>query len=287
MKKLMIASAIAMMCFSANAFAEDDGYGNEVPSAWNDGTVDDGYGNKLPSNQSEYKSFGEARAAAGNNQSRQFNIGGHFDLGIGGYWNYPDEFAQWMGDNSWISISFDLGGVFKYRINNMLSVVPEVSLGFTHTSRKVDEYYDGRDIDETRMLFNINIPVTARVTPMPYFYAEAGFRLNFNLATSHTLDLASSGDYYDDSRSLDLDKWKASTVVPSLVVGLGGTIRSKNHDMDLGLRFVLDLTTIEEDDTIYWKNSSGYLSDSNGKPITSKIETKQWAIQFVMNYYLF
>lgn len=266
MKKLMIASAIAMMCFSANAFAEDDGYGNEVPSAWNDGTVDDGYGNKLPSNQSEYKSFGEARAAAGNNQSRQFNIGGHFDLGVGGYWDYP----KWQ-KNSWISVSFDLGGVFKYRINNLLSVVPELNLGFTHTSRNQGEY-DGRDIDETRMLFNINIPVTARVTPIQHFYAEAGFRLNFNLATSHTMDLASSGDYYyDDSRSVDLDKWNASTVVPSIVVGLGGTIRSKNHDMDLGLRLVLDLTTIEGDDIPYW----------------GKIETKQWAIQFVMNYYLF
>ena len=43
MKKLMIASAIALMCFSANAFAEDDGYGNDIPTAREEGTVDDGY----------------------------------------------------------------------------------------------------------------------------------------------------------------------------------------------------------------------------------------------------
>ena len=57
MKKLFIASAIAMMCLSANAFAEDDGYGNDIPAARTEGTVDDGYGNKLPSNEPEYKSF--------------------------------------------------------------------------------------------------------------------------------------------------------------------------------------------------------------------------------------
>ena len=40
MKKLFIASAIAMMCLSANAFAEDDGYGNDIPAARSEGTVD-------------------------------------------------------------------------------------------------------------------------------------------------------------------------------------------------------------------------------------------------------
>ena len=270
MKKLMIASAIALMCFSANAFAEDDGYGNDIPTAREEGTVDDGYGNKLPSSgESEFKSFTDARSSSnGNSQSRQLNIGGHFGFGLGTYWDYPVAF----GSNDWFGMAFDLGGVLKYRVNDMLAVVPELNIGFIHSSRKVAEgyWYGAYNINETRLLVNLNIPVTARFTPVPYAYLEAGLRMNFNFATGHSKDASdqSTGQTFD---SENLDTWEVKTFVPSVVAGLGGTIKVKNHEMDLGLRLNLDVSGIQKDNKYY------------GMEDNSKI----WNIQFVLNYYLY
>ena len=139
MKKFMIASAIAMMCLSANAFAEDDGYGNDIPPARSEGTVDDGYGNKLPANnEPEYKTFEEARASSygstsnsGNSNGQRMRLGVH--LGIGGafFANYPTDrdFVKQYGENEWIGVSGDIGLILKFPLNPILSFVPELNFG--------------------------------------------------------------------------------------------------------------------------------------------------------------
>ena len=169
-------------------------------------------------------------------------------------------------------LAFDLGGVLKYRVNDMLAVVPELNIGFIHSSRKVAEgyWYGGYNINETRLLVNLNIPVTVRFTPVPYAYLEAGLRMNFNFATGHSLDASdqSTGQTFD---SENLDTWEVKTFVPSVVAGLGGTIKVKNHEMDLGLRLNLDVSGIQKDNKYY------------GMEDNSKI----WNIQFVLNYYLY
>lgn len=290
MKKLMIASAIALMCFSANAFAEDDGYGNDIPAARSEGTVDDGYGNKLPaSNEPEYKSFEEARSSSkgGDVNQKPLSLAGHFGIGLGSYWDYPSEY---LGDNDWLGISMDFGIAFKYRITPMLSFVPELNLGFVITSREVASgsswWYGDYRVDETRVLFDINIPVTVRFTPLPMFYVEAGGRVSFNLATSHTLD------YYDEdgnsidvpSRYSDLDEWKVKTFVPSVIGGFGFTI---NKQLEIGARFIMDLGGIEDDDKIflYDTKKDDFVRDANGDPRVETNGTKNWTIQVVGNYY--
>jgi hypothetical protein len=275
MKKLMIASAIAMMCLSANAFAEDDGYGNDIPPARQEGTVDDGYGNKLPEyGKSEYKSYGEARSSSGARSTAQLRIGGHFGIGLGTYWDYPSE----LGDNDWLGVTMDFGGVLKYQINSLLSVVPELNLGFNVTSREIgrgnSRWYGDYRVDETRLLFNINIPLTLRITPIPEFYIEAGGRISFNLGTDHTMD------YYDENdEKIDvpesyrkMEKWKVNTFVPSIVAGLGASIAQ----FDVGARLILDVVGIEKDPK--WITPDGTATFDNN--------TKNWSIQLLMNYYI-
>ena len=288
----MMASVIAM-CLSINAFAEDDGYGNDIPAARQEGTVDDGYGNKLPEygQQPEYKSFEEARASrsSGGSSTAPLRFAGHFAIGLGSYWDYPNDY---LGDNDWIGVTMDLGGLINYRINSLLSIVPELNFGFNVSMREIARgtswWYGDYKVNETRVLFNINIPVTLRVTPMPFLYVEAGGRISLNLGTDHTLD------YYDqDNEKIDvpkefsqLEKWKVNTFVPSIVAGIGGTV----DKFDIGARLILDLGGIEKEDKftipVYDENGN-FKFDENGFPITktAKNDTKNWTVQLLMNYY--
>ena len=281
MKKLMIVSALAM-CLGVNAFAEDDGYGNDIPPARQEGTVDDGYGNKLPEygqSTTEYKSYGEARSSSGNSSEVPLRFGVHFAVGLGSYWDYPSELEDYLGKNEWIGVTFDLGGVFKYRVNSLLSIVPELNLGFNYTAREVDrgstrDYHNYR-VDEVRTLFNINIPLTLRLTPMPNLYVEAGGRVSFNLGTSH------SGDYFDENgesipnSEIELEKWEVKTFVPSIVAGLGGSI----GQFDFGARLILDVGGIEKHDKVEDV-------DDNGNAYMIENNTKNWTIQLLVNYYI-
>ena len=284
MKKIMMASFIAM-CLSINAFAEDDGYGNDIPPARQEGTVDDGYGNKLPEygQQPEYKSFEEARASSGGSSAAAAPIrfAGHFAIGLGSYWDYPDDY---LGDNDWIGVTLDLGGLIKYQINNLLSVVPELNLGFNVTMREIGRgtsyWYGEYKVNETRVLFNINIPVTLRVTPMPFLYVEAGGRISLNLGTDHTLDWYDENDEKIEvpKQFSQLEKWNVKTFVPSIIAGLGGTVGK----FDIGARLILDLGGIEKKDkeTIPVYDENGFAQD-----ITVKNNTKNWTVQLLMNFY--
>ncbi len=293
MKKLILASAIAMMCLSANAFAEDDGYGNDIPAARVEGTVDDGYGNKLPSNGPEYKSFEDARSSSrGGVQGIPFNMGLHLAFGLGTYWDYPTDryLVEYFGENDWLTVNFDIGGVAKIKMSNLVSIVPEVNFGFNFTSREVgrDRYYK---VEESRTLINVNVPVALRFTPLPYAYVEAGARFNFNLGTSHTLDWYDEDgnalkDWNGKEVSEELDKWEAKAFIPSFIAGFGGTVRANGHELDLGIRLILDLVGVEKDDDIDF-TYEGEVLTVNGEKLVVENKTKMWAIQFFVNYYLF
>lgn len=293
MKKLILASAIAMMCLSANAFAEDDGYGNDIPAARVEGTVDDGYGNKLPSNQPEYKSFEDARSSSrGGAQGVPFNLGLHLAFGLGTYWDYPTDryLVEYFGENDWLTVNFDIGGIAKIKMSNLVSIVPEVNFGFNFTSREVGRgrYYK---VEESRTLINVNVPVALRFTPLPYAYVEAGARFNFNLGTSHTLDWYDEDgnalkDWNGKEVSEELDKWEAKAFIPSFIAGLGGTVRASGHELDLGIRFILDLVGVEKDDKIDFTYEGEVLKVGDQKLVVEN-NTKMWAIQFYVNYFLF
>lgn len=298
MKKLFIASAIAMMCLSANAFAEDDGYGNDIPAARSEGTVDDGYGNKLPSsNEPEYKSFEEARSSSNNGQRPKLQVGVHMGIGYAGFYDYPtdEDFIDEFGKNEWGGLSFDLGIVLKYRLNPLISFVPEINFGVSYFSEEIkgsegyDSYWKWYKVNDTRTLVNFNIPLALRLN-VPFVYLEAGARLNLNFVTSHDYEYTDEngnalqyydreeGEYKNVTRKAD-DEWEVKTFVPSLMAGLGTTFLINGHEVDLGIRAFWDLTAIEEHDKLFYEtDDSRYLKAVD-------VGSKIFSIQFVLNYF--
>lgn len=307
MKKLFIASAIAMMCLSANAFAEDDGYGNDIPAARTEGTVDDGYGNKLPSNEPEYKSFEEARSASsygnsgnsGNNNNQRTRLGIHLGIGAAFLANYPTdkEFVRQYGDNEWIGVSGDIGLILKFPLNPILSFVPELNFGMAYLSEEIkdaggDDYFWGEyKVNDAKTLYNINIPLLLRLQA-PYVYLEGGVRLSFNIDTDHENEYTDKDgnplkyyDYKDDDyktvkRDAE-DEWKVKTFIPSIVAGLGTTFLASGLQCDLGLRFIWDLRGIEEND------KEIYAMENKELRIAKVIENESnlFAIQLVLNMF--
>ena len=268
MKNFILAFSVAAM-FS-NAFAEDSA---EANAGENDNSI---------KYESEYKSFEKGNSIQHESEyksydkevSKVFRFGGHFGGGVGFYWDYPSE----LGDNDWLGVVFDLGVLFKYPISNLFALAPEVNFGFNMTSRKIGEgsvRFSDYSVNESRTLLDVNIPLMLRCTPVQYFYVEAGVRLNFNLATWHSLqENYDNSDLYND-KSRDLDEWKVNAFVPSLVFGLGGSVNSHGHDLDVGLRFVLDVRGIEKEKKSY---SYDYMKSFENN-------TKIFAIQFIFNYY--
>lgn len=307
MKKLFIASAIAMMCLSANAFAEDDGYGNDIPAARTEGTVDDGYGNKLPSNEPEYKSFEEARSASsygnsgnsGNNNNQRTRLGIHLGIGAAFLANYPTdkEFVRQYGDNEWIGVSGDIGLILKFPLNPILSFVPELNFGMAYLSEEIkdaggDDYFWGEyKVNDAKTLYNINIPLMLRLQA-PYVYLEGGVRLSFNIDTDHEYEYTDKDgnplkyyDYDDDDYKMVKrdaeDEWKVKTFIPSIVAGLGTTFLASGLQCDLGLRFIWDLRGIEEND------KEIYAMENKKLRIAKVIENESnlFAIQLVLNMF--
>ena len=313
MKKIILASTITMMCLCANVFAEDDGYGNDIPAARTEGTVDDGYGNKLPAaGESEYKTYGEARSSsngsssATSTESPVLNVGLHLGFGFGSLLSYPSHplYTEYMGKKEdWTNYSFDIGGIIKYRFNSLLTVTPEVNLGVGISTRDIaaghDWYYRDYKVSETRAFVNINVPIMARLTPLPFLYLEAGARLNFNMTTTHTQEITDKDgnpyQYYDwNTRQYknlqeDLEEWKVNSFIPSLVAGIGASFKYKNRDFDVGIRFTWDLTGIEKDDKVDFLNgeTGEFIKDDNGEKLVVNNNTKWMSFQFVLNYYLF
>ena len=299
MKKIMLASAIAFMCLSSNAFAEDDGYGNDIPPARSEGTVDDGYGNKLPANnEPEYKSFEEARASSKSNNTTRSPLlfGIHLGIGYAAMYDYPtdEDFIWEFGKNDWSGVSFDFGLVFKYRLNNAFTFVPEVNFGMDYILEEYEggggysrEYHTWYKINESRTLYNINIPLALRLT-VPFVYLEGGVRLNFNLATSHDYEYTdlngNSLRYVDDDHQLQdvkvsAGEWKVKTFVTSALAGLGTTMRINGHECDFGVRVIWDLNGVNENDKLYYETEDSrlYKVVENNSGI--------YTIQFIFNYF--
>lgn len=306
MKKLFIASAIAMMCLSANAFAEDDGYGNDIPPARSEGTVDDGYGNRLPSNEPEYKSFEEARASSygssskgSNSNNQRARLGVHLGAGFSFVANYPTDkdFVRQYGDNEWVGASVDLGLILKFPLNPIISFVPEINFGITYLSEEIkgadgyDEYWHEYKVNDAKTLYNVNIPLMLRLQ-VPYVYLEGGVRLSFNFDTDHEYEYTDKdgnqlkyydyedGDYKAVKRDAE-DEWKVKTFIPSVVTGLGTTFLAGGLMCDLGLRFIWDLRGIEEKD----KEIYGYDLQKYSVAKVVENESSIFSLQFVFNVF--
>ena len=224
-------------------------------------------------------------------------IGVHVGIGTTGYWDYPSE--SLVGSDDWGGVAADLGGVFKFRINDILNFITELNFGLNVVSRDIafgrnrQTYYTQ---EETRTILKTDLPLLIRVWPLEYGFFDAGVQINANFWST------SNKEYHDaDGNSLqsvsgDLETWKVRTNVTSLVFGfgLGGVIG------DLGFRFILDLDRIHKNDKISYYNdgkeiypydeyvkikSEKNIPGPSEKPTVFENKTKIWTLQFVVNYY--
>lgn len=305
MKKMFLALAAASLV-STMAFAQDDydygdDYGTEASTSSDDGYTDMDSGDKAtaeekPASDVEYKNMDEGKKVSRDEGTkpaffdRPFNMAAHIGLGLGSFWNVPDQFdnEQWRkfanADSNpydeWLGYSVSFGMAFNYRIMEMLSVSPEFNLGIRGFVRNLDSYYSWWydtyvDVNEDIFMFDIELPILLRVMPVHQVYFEAGPQFTLKLVANHSIDYV---DSYSDETIYSDDKgsWDCSTFFVSLVVGGGATLDIDGKLFDIGIRFIMDMTKLQKDDTDY--------VDLNGS--TFKDETKMWTLQFVVKYWI-
>lgn len=220
-------------------------------------------------------------------------FGFHLGVGLSGTYGNEEALGYYYNPNTekydfderdpfdgYMGLNLDFGFMYVFYINNRIAIAPEVNIRLIDYFKESDIYYArvhddwGRTyyepVDENMMLVDISIPVMGRFYATKNFFAEAGVQFNLNLAGSFTLDNAE----YDYSE--DVGEWNGETFGVSLNFGGGATFDAKNgHAIEIGLRFILDLTRLEADEMV--KNDA---NDSYRNPV----ETKGWHLQFVCNF---
>jgi hypothetical protein len=304
MKKMFLALAAASLV-STMAFAQDDydygdDYGTEASTSSDDGYTDMDSGDKAtaeekPASDVEYKNMDEGKKVSRDEGTkpaffdRPFNMAAHIALGYGSFWSTPDQYdnAAWrqaygMDSNpydEWLGYSVAFGMAFNYRIMDILSVSPEFNLGIRGFIRNLDSYYSYWydtyvEVNEDIFMFDIELPILLRVMPTHQIYFEAGPQFTLKLVANHSVDYVDS--YTDETIYSDAKgSWECATFFASLVIGGGATLDLDGKLFDIGLRFIMDMTKLEKDDT--------EMPDLDGS--TFKDETKMWTLQLVVKYW--
>jgi hypothetical protein len=303
MKKMFLALAAASLV-STMAFAQDDydygdDYGTEASTSSDDGYTDMDSGDKpaeQPASDVEYKSMDDKDKKVSRDEGtkpaffdKPFNMAGHIGFGYGSFWSVPEQYdnkawrdAMQVDANpydEWLGIGVSFGIAFNYRFTELLSASPEFNFGVRGFFRTLDSYYDWWygtvvNIDENLFMFDIEIPLLLRVMPTHQFYLEAGPQLSVKLTSQHSISYsdASTGE---ELESYGDGSWDCSTFFAALVLGGGATLDIDGKLFDLGLRFIMDMTKLQKDDSD--------MLDLDGS--TFKDETKMWVIQIVVKYW--
>ena len=308
MKKMFLvlaaASLVGTMAFAQDDYDYGDDYGTEA-AASDDGYTDMDSGDKpaeQPASDVEYKSMDDKDKKVSRDEGtkpaffdKPFNMAGHIGFGYGSFWSVPEQYdnkawrdAMQVDANpydEWLGIGVSFGIAFNYRFTELLSASPEFNFGVRGFFRTLDSYYDWWygtvvNIDENLFMFDIEIPLLLRVMPTHQFYLEAGPQLSVKLTSQHSISYsdASTGE---ELESYGDGSWDCSTFFAALVLGGGATLDIDGKLFDLGLRFIMDMTKLQKDDTDYPD------FDINGMPTgaTFKDETKMWVIQIVVKYW--
>jgi hypothetical protein len=159
---------------------------------------------------------------------------------------------------------FNVGADAKIVVNPMLSVVAGLGIDYRRISWDVGEmmkktvapfmtadygYSSKYDVVMNMMfstkvtvsLLDIDIPVVARISPVPNFFIDAGAYLGINVSASATMEVESVGA--EETHDIDDDMKK--TVDFGLIAGLGYSITDK---IDVYFRAVFGLTDMVDMD---------------------------------------
>lgn len=307
MKKMFLflasLSLVGTMAFAQDDYDYGDDYG-EATSASDDEYSDVGGGSSEPaaeeaapaSSDVDYKSMDDESKKVSRDEGtkpaffdKPFNMAGHIAFGFGSFWDTPEMYdnATWRQNvgmdtnpyDEWLGYSVSFGMAFNYRFIDILSVSPELNLGIRGFVRNLDTYYSywlGTyvNVNENLFMFDIEVPILARVMPTQQIYFEAGPQFSVKLVASHSIDYVD--DYSGETIYSDADgSWECASFFTTLIIGGGAMLDVDGKLFDLGLRLVMDMTKLEKDDT--------EMMDLNGG--TFKDETKMWTIQIVVKYW--
>lgn len=211
--------------------------------------------------------------------AKSFNLGLRAGIGYSTLWDTPNEnFEDYDGGLMALGVSAN------FNLNPHLSIYTGVDFSFTFIEKTLETFEtevctkgffsgcEDRDVDiiQELMLINFDVPVLLRVRPVPSFFIEAGAKVSFNIGNSEDVTLKDSetGDEFDNVDEIKISTWNLNTVNAAAVFGLGGTIKIGKRLMDIGARFDMNFTPLEDNKLI--DNTSSLL-----------------AVQVYVNYWLF
>ncbi len=206
--------------------------------------------------------------------AQNVKVGAHAAGSIGTAWGDNTDFLE-IG---W-GAGFNVGAEAKVAINPMLSVVGGIGVDYRRVFWDVggmmktqmtkmldlagysyDAYYKSMSSSEkmvmetvlgmesTISLLYIDIPVVARITPIPNLFIDAGIDLGINVSASATTEIMGI------EKTEDIDDNMKSTIDFGLVAGLGYSITDK---IDIYFRTVIGLTDMVDMTKVVDKLLSG------------------------------
>lgn len=165
----------------------------------------------------------------------QVNVGGRLAGTMSTFKGDDSEDAPW-------GVGFNAGVAAKYGINEMIAIAPELGVDFRRVS----------DDEVTFSFWVLEIPVLARISPMPNLYIELGPTIGFILSNDTDYDLPEVAEDALNALSL-MDPEEATgpmfpketnTFELGLAFGVGYTVIP---NLDVNFRFAMGLTDIFEE----------------------------------------
>lgn len=302
-------SLAGTMAFAQDDYDYGDSYGTEEAASTPDESSYEGSyessapaAAEQPASDVEYKSMDDESKKTSRDESatspfftKPFNMAAHVAIGFGSFWAVPDQYDNeaWRKANGldsnpydeWLGYSVSFGMAFNYRFIDILSISPEINLGVRGYVRNLDTYYSWWydtyvNVNENLFMFDLELPILARVMPTHQVYFEAGPQFTVKFVANHSIDYVD--DYSGETLYSDTDgSWECSSFFVSLILGGGATLDIDGKLFDIGLRLVMDMTKLEKDNKDYHE------VDADGQPTaaTFKDETKMWTLQMVVKYW--
>ena len=136
-------------------------------------------------------------------------------------------------------VGFNAGVAAKYNINEMIAIVPELGVDFRRVA--------GDEV--TFSFWVLEIPVLARISPMPNLYVELGPTIGFNLSNDTDYDVPEA-EGLDQDAMIDIEDVtgpmfpkETNTFEFGLAFGVGYTVIP---NLDVNFRFAMGMTDIFE-----------------------------------------
>ena len=164
----------------------------------------------------------------------QVNVGGRLAATMSTFKGDDTEEIDFWG------VGFNAGVAAKYNINEMIAIVPELGVDFRRVA--------GDEV--TFSFWVLEIPVLARISPMPNLYVELGPTIGFNLSNDTDYDAPEVEDALNAITMIDAEDVtgpmfpkETNTFEFGLAFGVGYTVIP---NLDVNFRFAMGMTDIFE-----------------------------------------